>query len=233
MALNMMKKADETILGLFGIQPSPYALWQVRGVFIATALTLVFGSAIWGYRLYSINRERNAQKTLSECIEQYQRAAAGGKGTMWSTVEMACKLGHDQHAGSTLAPYFLAYHVDALLAQNKKDEALTIMQDMMRSLSTSSPLYYLYATKQSLMQMDAADAAVQQAGLQRLEQLAADANNIQKDMALYYLGAYHWYNDNRDAAKDAWQKIVTLPSDSEEHASPWATFVKERLKTVA
>jgi predicted Zn-dependent protease len=233
MALNALKNLDEHILAFFDISPSPKTRRIMRLLSIGAMITAALAVSYWGYQLYAGNREKNAQKELAACMELYEKAAGAGEmATLWPSVEMACKLGHERYSGSSLAPYFLSYQADALIKQNKMDEAITIMNEMVHALSPRSPLYHVYATKHALMQMDATDNAVRAAGLLALEKLAADTNNEQRDEALYYLGLYHWHNNDASQAKEAWQTLMSLPG-SPEYNSPWISLVTERLKLLA
>lgn len=180
-----------------------------------------------GYRWHVVNRERDAQKAFAESLQLYRTAFE--KPELWSEVALAFEQGRMQHASSLLAPYFRAYQADALSYQNKTEEALTAVQDAVASLSTSSPLYYLYATKQALMKMDSAQKELAQAGLQELEALSQNSSNKQRDMALYYLGAYHQAHNNAAQARQVWQDLVTGFASQAEASSPWAALAQEQL----
>lgn len=234
MALKAFKNVDEQILSFFDINPSPTARRAIRALTIGAIVTLAITASLWGYSYYGAYRAKNAQKELASCIELYEKAAsAGATAALWPSVEMACKLGYERHSGSSLAPYFLSYQADALIKQNKIDEAITVMGAMVSDLSKSSPLYSMYATKYALMQMDATDSAVRAAGLQTLAKLAEDTQNAQRDEALYYVGLYNWHNNDLAQAKEAWQKLVDIPAETQEKASPWASLVVERLKMLS
>jgi len=207
---------------------------------LAAIATLVLGGFFWGYRFYAGQQEQNAQKTLASCIKLYEEAAgANGTAGSWSIVEASCKRGHEEYAKSALAPYFLSYQAEALIKQNKIDEAAAVMTQMVNSMSQSSPLYYLYATKLALVQMDAADSAMHAAGSKRLEELALDTKNKQRDEALYYVGLHYWHHNDTVKAKEAWQQLADLPKMSDvpaqgqEQVSPWMQLVAERLNVLS
>ena len=67
------------------------------------------------------------------------------------------------------------------------------------------------------------------AGLKRLEELAADTKNEQRDEALYYVGLYNWQHNDTAKAKEAWETLANLPSKNEDQVSPWMQLVAERL----
>lgn len=234
MAFDVLKKIDLTILSFFEIHPSPQVRRALHAFTAGAFIILMVLASWWAYGSYSVYREQQAQKTLASCIEQYEKAVTAGVGSiLWPTVELSCKSGYEQYSGSSLAPYFLAYQAEALIKQNKTEDAMTVMGTMTQAMSHSSPLYYLYAMKHALLQMDAADSAVRAAGLQTLTKLADDTDNKQRDEALYYVGLYNWHNNDLAQAKEAWQKLAELPAMNNDQASPWASMVAGRLKLLA
>lgn len=234
MAFNVLNLIDKTVLHLFDIRLSPQSRRIMSALVVGTLIIFVVIGLWWAYSKYAGRNEQQAQKTLASCIELYEQAAgASATATPWPTVETACKRAHEEYASSVLAPFFLSYQAEALIKQNKIDEAITVMNQMVSSLSKNSPLYYIYATKLALLQTDASDSAVHSQGLKRLEELAADNNNAQRDEALYYLGLYNWQHNDMVKAKDAWQKLAELPVKSQEQASPWMQLVSERLNMLS
>jgi len=234
MASNLLNIIDETVLNLFGIQLSPQTR-RVMSAFALGAFAILIGMGLWWvYAGYSGQKEKDAQKTLASCIELYDQAASANANSIpWSTVETACKRAHEEYANSAIAPYFLGYQAEALLKQNKIEEAITVMTAMMNSMFKSSPLYYIYGTKLALVQMDSADSAVHAQGLKRLEDLAADTNNEQRDEALYYAGLYYWQHNDTAKAKEAWQALAGISSPDEGASSPWMQLVASRLTVLA
>jgi hypothetical protein len=240
MAFDALKNLDNVLLNVFDIKPSSQARRYMYTLSLAAIAMLVLGAFFWGYRYYAGQQEKNAQKTLASCIKLYEEAAgANGTPASWSIVETSCKRGHEEYAKSGLAPYFLSYQAEALIKQNKIDDAIVVMTQMVNSLSKNSPLYYIYATKLALVQTDASDASVKAAGLKSLEELAVDTKNKQRDEALYYVGLYHWHHNDTAKAKEAWQQLAELPrledapAQGQENASPWMQLVAERLNVIA
>lgn len=234
MAVDILKKVDVQISSLFGIKQESSYMKYARALFGIVVGVALLGSAYWGYFSYKTSQEKQAQKILSECIEQFERASyPGSMGSLWPSVEMACQLGYEQHSSSSLAPYFLAYEADALLAQKKDNEAIAVMGNMMNLLSSDSPLYDMYATKYALMQLDAADEKTHVDGLNALQALGSKESNKQKDIALYYLGSYYESVNDIAAAKNTWEQLVAIESPDAEYASPWIAHVKERLNQLS
>lgn len=233
MAFNIITFIDENLLHLFDIRLTPQSRKVMNALLMGALAVLVTLGLWWGYSQFAGQKEKDAQKTLASCIELYDQAAGASETSIpWSTVETACKRAYDEYAQSALAPYFLSYQAEALIKQNKNDEAITVMTQMMNSMSKSSPLYNIYATKLALMQIDSADSAIHAQGLKRIEELAADSKNEQRDEALYYVGLYYWHHNDMVKAKEAWQTLVEL-SPQEEGESPWKQLISERLASIA
>ena len=233
MAFNLITFIDENILQFFGISLTPQARKAAGALVLGAFAILILLGFWWGYSYFAKQKEKEAQKTLASCIELYDQAIGASETSIpWSTVETACKRAYDAHSNSNLAPYFLAYQAEALSKQNKNDEAIAIMTQMMHAMSKNSPLYYVYATKLALMQIDSADSAVHTQGLKQLEELALDINNQQRDEALYYVGLYYWHLNDMSKVKEVWQTLAELPT-SPEDVSPWMQLASERLAVLS
>ena len=201
-----------------------------KPVYTVLLCALVGVSAYSAYGWYATHKEQAAQKVFAECIHEYQKALVDSK--MWPNVDMVFKHGYKQHSASTLAPYFLAYRADALYQQDKKDEARELMNQMVQKIPASSPVYNVYRTKMALMNIDGDDADVKQSGFKELETLAHDAKNINRDEALYYLGMYHWSNNELAQAKTVWQELAAMQGADKQSRSPWASAVEEKLQQI-
>jgi len=171
-------------------------------------------------------RNQEAQKILSVCLEEYVRAINGSE-ELWPTVEMNCQLGYEQNSSSDLAPYFLAIKVEALLHQGKKEAVQPLLDTMMNGFSASSPLYHLYQTQKALIELDSDDANNVKKGLETIKSLAENKQNNNRDLALYYLGLYHWAHDQITEAQEPWQELV-----QQFPTSPWAKPVSIKLLQV-
>lgn len=233
MALNIITFIDENVLHLFGIRLTPQTRKAANAFLLGLLAMIALLGLWWIYSQFAGQKEKEAQKTLASCIELYDQAVGASETSVpWSTVETACKRAHDEYSNSNLAPYFLAYQAEALVKQNKTDEAITVMAQMMKAMSKNSPLYYVYATKLALIEIDSNDSAAHAQGLKRLEELAADSKNQQRDEALYYVGLYFWHLNDRVKAKEAWQTLAELSPNAQE-ASPWMQLVSDRLAVLA
>lgn len=188
---------------------------------------LVYGG-YWSYRWFGVRREAQAQKTFADLLQLVEQAKQDPK--KWADVAAACNAGYDQNSSSKLAPLFLIYRADALVAQGDNAQAMTVMQDGIAKMSSSSPLRSLYAVKLALMKIDSADQSMKAAGMQELEKLAQQ-DVAGADMAAYYRGLLFWQAGEVEKAKDAWKRLAGTAN--QENASPYAALVDEKLQQVA
>ncbi len=194
------------------------------------AITLAaFGVGIYLY-FAQIKHEESAQQALSEILAEYNRAFESPE--LWQDVEVGAKTGYRQYARSSLAPFFFGLQSEALLQQNKQDEALALMKDMVAKLSKSSPFYYLYQIKLGRIKLHNDEEAIQAEGLQQLIQLAQDQKNPQQDEALYYLGMHYNSQGQTDKAQEVWQQLKQLQEQFKEKdvVSPWALLAEQQSK---
>lgn len=185
------------------------------------------------YKMHVHSREQAAQKTFSECLEEYYKMVGGAKVEQWQEIENAFAVGYERHKSASLAPYFLAFQAEALVQQKKQTEALVLMDKLLAALSHASPLYSNYATKRALMKLDLADQAQQKVGLEELTHLAHDKNNNAKDVALFYLGYYFWSNNDLVAAKKEWTELAAINSKDSKYPSVWAQMADMKLQQLA
>jgi hypothetical protein len=190
-----------------------FAYW--KQVKILIALILLAGVGILTYRWYTIRREKAAQTIFFECLEQHSKAMQGDD-VQWQTMIGMWHRGYDMNKSSYLAPYFLTHEAEALMHADKKEEALTTMQEALNRMSKSSPLYYAYELKLLLMQWDMQGDL----NIEKLRTLAYNQHNNFKDAAEYYLGLYYWINNNFDDAGWAWQSLE----------EPWASLAKDQMQ---
>lgn len=208
-----------------------YFLKQKDNIDVNRWIVIILGSAIilsagyYGYSWYKSNRERAAQKILAECMQEFASAQVGDE--PWSSVEQLCTLGYQENSDTNSAPYFLLLQADAFAAQDKKDEALIAMNSMLNSLSSSSELYPLFATKRALLMLDM--ETQKDAGVEQLKQLANDISNKQRDMAAYYLGLYYWHNHDQEQANKIWHELIAM-KQSDQAQSPWIALAKEKVQ---
>ena len=204
--------------------PNPYVFYAC-----ATVGAIAFVAAgVGGYRWYRTYQEQKAQEVFSSCMREYERAEQDP--TLWPNAELVFRLALEQNPNATLTPSLLAFQAEALLHMNKPEQALACMKQAVAMMPPSSLLLNLYTTKCALMMMDSSDAAIQQEGLTSLTTLAYNKANSSRDMALYFLGLYHWSHDTLDKARDTWSEL--LPLAAAEPASPWAQRAVAKLEQI-
>jgi len=197
---------------------------------IVAGLVVCATAGFYGYRWHAAQGEQAAQVVFADCMNQLAQAQEGTE--PWSSVEQFFKMGYEQHSGSKLAPYFLAYQAEALIKQNKLAEAVVVMEKALDTMPKSSPVYGMYATKQALMNIDSNDAALAQKGLEQLQVLAQDTKNLGQDVALYNLGLYYWSKNDLKKAQEVWAGFAALQKEGKD-TSPWAALAEQKLEYLA
>lgn len=197
----------------------------------ALACMLLAGGGIFYYRSNAIKQEEAAYAVLSDCLAEYDQAAAGA--SEWKDVSAMCQAGYEKYSNTKVAPYILDIQADALLAQDKKEEAMEILSMMLSKVGGNSPLYSLYKLKLGLLKTDIAEQA--NAGLQDLEQLAADTHNQYRDVAQYYLGSYYREHGQKEKAVTVWKDLVAMNENlsDKQSGSPWAAMAQEKMNGLA
>ena len=199
--------------------------------YIAAGVVLI-GVGVGGayaYRLYNISANKQAQSAFAFCVQEFERALQ--EPMVWPEVELAAKTGYYQHSSSSLGAYFLGLQADALIQQNKLSEALAVIKESLRVLPKNSPLYYQYQNKYALMQLDSDDDATRSSGLQSLEALVANKANFCRDESLYYLGLYHWNNNNKESALNQWQTLRDTYGTEDIFGSPWVALAEAKIES--
>lgn len=199
----------------------------------AFACLLVVGGGFYFYRSSVIKQEEAAYAVLSDCLAEYDQAASGA--SEWKDVSAMCQSGYEKYGNTKVAPYILDIQVDALLAQDKKEEAMEILSMMLSKVGNHSPLYSLYKLKLGLLKTDIADDAIKTAGIQDLEQLAADTHNQYRDVAQFYLGNFYREQGQKDKAVTVWKELVAMNENlaDKQSTSPWAAMAQEKLNGLA
>ena len=211
-----------------------------RDLQIALALIIAGILGVGGFYIYKFRTDRiqkQAQKIFSEAMQSYKQALSlefakdvseKEKQNMWSEVEIAFKTGHLQNTSSTLVPFFLAYEAQALIKQNKFDEAYEVLNESVEKIKKDTSFFYLYKITQALMDIDKTDV---QKGIDSLNQLLNDKNNPFTDMAHYYLGEYYWSVNDLEKSKEQFQALDSMSTETDKKSeSPWRILAKTRLQ---
>ncbi len=213
--------------------------WQ-SGLVVFSVTILAISGGYGVYRYSSSLREQRAYKAFAESHDFFEQVLAkdssanvGESMTLWGEVELAFKSGYAQNSRSSLAPYFLAFQAEALIHQGKLKDAIEVTDRMLGSLKKSSSLFSLYAVKRSLMKLDMPDEISKKEGLEELTNLANSEVNLNRDIALYYLGEYFWANNESKKARITWEYLQKMASVGKSPTpSPWFDLVKARLETI-
>lgn len=192
---------------------------------VVAVLVALAGGGFYGYRWYRSSQEEVAQRIFSQNVQEYERVAQEGKTEDWASVETLFKIGYGQYSHSTFAPFFLLYQAEAMIKQDKNEQAREVLTKAVDTMSRSSDLYPLFEIKIALMNMDAhAPEAVAQ-----LKILAAQTSHF-SDAAAYYLGQYYWINNDEKQAREVWQKMIDVTkTDKKLGQSPWASLAQATL----
>ncbi len=179
------------------------------------------------YSFWSAQKDRAAQYDFSVLMTEYETISQD-KNPAWSTLLEKFEKNYQKHAGSSLLPYYLNYKVRILLHQDKRDEALEVLNTIIASKS-GSPMLSLYHIERALIQLDGNDDEQRKLGLNALQILAQDKSNQYRDSAQFYLGRYYWAMNDIDGARQVWQQLVDDQRDEKMSPSPWVSYVQDKL----
>lgn len=197
---------------------------NINKVLAFLVLLIVF---FFAHRLWVANREQSAQYDFSALMTEYETMSRE-KDPQWSELLEKFETNYKKHSNSSLLPYYLGYKVQILLAQDKRDEALTTLNRMIADMP-GSPMIALYEMERALIQLDSTDDAMNSIGLDALKMLAQNKDNMFRDSAQYYLGRYYWAQNQIDDARAVWQQLVNEQRDEKMAPSPWVNQVQEQL----
>ncbi len=197
----------------------------------AAGVLLAGAGGFYWYHHNAILKEQEAHTVLVDCLAQADEAAQGK--VQWADVAAMCQAGYEKFGSTKVAPYILAVQVDALLGQEKQQEALEKLDLMLTKIGSGSPLYSLYTLKHALLTLDLPTS--QEAGLRELEQLAADTKNIYNDAAQFYLGLYYRSQGQQEKASEIWLSLVARNEHVIDNLqrSPWASLAQEKINGLA
>jgi predicted negative regulator of RcsB-dependent stress response len=198
-----------------------------KNVIRAIAFVALLVGMFFAHKLWVNNREQSAQYDFAALMTEFEMTSRE-KDPQWSALLEKFETQYKKHSNSSLLPYYLGYKVQILLAEDKRDEALATLDTMISDL-VGSPLIALYEMERALLQLDIADAQLNDAGLETLKTLAQDKDNLYRDSAQYYLGRYYWANNQVADARAIWQQLVDEQRDEKMAPSPWVNQVQEQL----
>lgn len=201
-------------------------------IFIAVVLGgALLGSVYFVYRTCVQCRERSALQDFSSYFEQYQQAqnnVAEGEKVDWNDLYTLFKDGFERHKKSNLAPYFLLFSMQAALQDENKSLAKEIVSQVV-DVTKNQNIHPFIAIEQSLMLLDSKNEEEAKKGLELLENIGLDVENMYSDMALFHLGYYYWIHDNLEKAREVWRGLLDQYDTGSASASPWSARARQLL----
>lgn len=167
----------------------------------------------WGYRTFSMARDRRAQLALVEQLDRLDgvRANVNADPISWEALEVGFGRGYIEHSASSMAPFFLVFQADALAHMGQHDEALKVLDKAVERMTPRTDVYYLYATKRAVMRLDSSDEKIGAQGKRELLDLAQTAGNSSQGLAWYHLLEYAIVHRDEELRKLAYNKIQIYP----------------------
>ncbi len=167
----------------------------------------VFGLAYVGFTYYKGTLSAKAYDVFMQRYVEYEKLSADNKAPSQELIDSVAR-GYQEYKNSAYAGFFLALQAELQETQGNKQEALSSMTQAVGMMSSVDPvLYYTYATKLALMQLDAADPSIQTKGRQSLEKLALDSKNPVHDMAWFYMGYQALLGNDSQGVQTAWGRL--------------------------
>ena len=173
-----------------------FVLAGVAGVAIAIAGGI-------GFNWYWQASQEAAQKDFFELMSSYQ--APGDQ--KWATVEKEYRHAYDRNKRAGIGPMFRVYQADALVALGKQDEAIKVLDEVVRSIASREVQDFM-KLKLALMKLDSKQAAVQKDGLVALKAIAENSSHAANEAGLYYLGYFFFAQNDMAQAKNYWQQLM-------------------------
>lgn len=175
---------------------------------------LLFAAGFFMYRWRSVVVQEKAVSAFLDCMEDYDSAVSAKtdevKGQLWTEAAMNFETGYLQNKSASFSPYFLAFQADALSRRGELEEAIQLMNKVVKKIPKSSPVYYMYKMKWALMCVDSSDEKVRDSGVSELKTLAYDRENPNNDFALFYLGKYFANKGDVEAARKTWNDLTDI-----------------------
>lgn len=209
-----------------GFIPSKKVAKQMRYLIGLLALALFIMACMAIYSYFKVRNSQAGHKAFMESLAEYDKnISAPTNEQKWNDVIRAFDTAYQRYGNTPLGPSMLAYKAQALIYDNKFDAALDTMIKAVSIIKKSSPLYYIYLTKLSLMKIDSAEAKVKEAGKQELNMLADDIKNPERDWASYYVGYFASVEGEIEKARVIWSALIGRAAKD----SAWAALAKQKL----
>lgn len=228
--------------------------YQVQIVSFLGLMVFIIGGS-YGYIYYKKGREESAYKALAMAIEYFDAPVKKADDKVdddlsfldtkefssyeekWNKVDSVFKEKYESHKGSGISPLFLVYRSRALVELGKLADAIDVMRAAVNKTRNKDVKGY-YTVKLALMLIDYgktgenATASLSE-GIESLEKVAGQDNNVAQDVALYHLGNFYWYERKFAEARNYWNQLVLkFGSDSAAKHSPWLDAAKSKLRLI-
>jgi len=215
-----------------------------RELLLSAALITAGAGGVSGYFFYKNVVARQAHKAYAKALE-LQQARVLKAGEMpgvfettfnnseekWTAVGKAFGQVYADYGHVGVGVMAGAAQAQALVRLNKKEEARTVLGDVTGRIP-SPELRALHTLTYARLLLDSEQEADRQKGLALLAQLAATADSVVHDSALYYLGLHHWHNHETSSAANYWRQLIALYDSFDRKGSPWVSKAKEYLTLI-
>lgn len=188
---------------------------------IVIVLLALIAAAMLSYGAFSYYRSSLSEKAHEAFMRHYASFEKISSENGKPSQELLAVVAQDyaQYKRSSFGSFFLALQAEMQQLTGNKQEALESMDKAIQGMSTADPvLYYVYATKHALMQIDATDPSVQTRGRKALEKLANTIKNPMRDMAIFYMGYQAFLEQDNAGVHTAWSKLFDAQGNP---ASAW------------
>lgn len=183
-----------------------------RWIAIGAALTALFvlaGASYIAFTYYKNSLSRQAYGVFVQRSKQFSEVTPEAEQAVYKQLADGAVEDYTQFKNSAYAGFFLALAADVYEQAGDKQQALTLMDKALPLLSHTDPvLYFTYATKHALMQVDSSDMVIQSKGRQALEKLAHNPKNPVKDMVWFYLGYQAYLEHDQQGVQMGWSKLI-------------------------
>ncbi|MBY0109783.1 MAG: hypothetical protein K2X90_01595 [Candidatus Babeliaceae bacterium] len=202
-------------------------------LYIATALVLaglVFGFAYYGFTYYKAAHSAKAYDVFMQHYSEFEKQTSDNKAPSNDLID-AVSASYQEYKNSAYGPFLIALKAEIQAVQGNKQDALSSMTQAVSSMGFLDPvLYYTYATKLALMQLDAAEPAIQTKGRQSLEKLSLQSKNPVRDMAWFYIGYQALLDNDNQGVQAAWSRLFDAQKNP---LSVWGMRAQQLLNYTA
>ncbi len=207
-----------------------YSVKYIRIIFFGLLASCFVVASYFGYRWRYTSKQRAAYMVFSDCMNVYNQGFQSADSKKLEEAAAMFDVGYKKHSGSSIAPFFILFQAKSLLENGKREKAIELMESGVKNLSTSSSLFFIYKNSLALMKIDSKDSSVSLVGVNSLQDLAYNKNNISRDMSLYYVGLYFDSQNDVEKSKKTFNDLVQLKSEKQFLQSPFVQMAEEKLK---